>query len=233
MVNPSTFKPYTPHPGPAEGLRELLVEGYSGIEGNASYKSYRYPMKPEKVHAYFGEFRDQYYEVFYNFVSKVLRNTDKNDPIIKQWAKYISQSIPGFPNEVEIVKDDNLVKAVAYYMWAVSVGHGVDHETFTTIDVRKKPLRLRQPPPDKNTKTIDRKKLNTFWDIGKYIMCQLLFFKAWTVDYLIKIDYKFDEDLQIDAQKKFFEELQELDKKLKKENICYMELKNIPSSIQY
>lgn len=233
VINPVWWKTYSPHPGPAEGLRELLVEGYRGIEGNASYKTYKYPMRPIPVHAYFGEFRDRYYEVFLNFVSKVLKDFDREDEIIIQWAKYVSQNVPGFPNENEIMEGDNLVRAVAYYMWAVTVGHGADHETYATIDVRKKPMRLRQAPPTKETKSMDRSKLNSFWDIGKYIMAQILFFKAWTVDYLIKIDYKFKHDHQSVAADEFFAELKVLDKELKEQGICYMDLYNMPSSIHY
>jgi hypothetical protein len=233
VINPKWYKPYSPHPGPAEGLRDLLVDGFKGINGNASYKSYKYPMRPEKIHAYFGEYRDRYYEVFYEFVSKVLQDFDKEDPILSLWAKYISQYVPGFPDEEEIKQDDKLIQAVAYFMWSVTVGHAVDHETYANIGVRKKPMRLRQPPPDKSTKTMDRNKLNTFWDVGKYIMAQILFFKAWTVDRLLDIDYKLPEVYQQQAQKEFFENLHKLDLALKKEEICYMELKNMPSSIQY
>ncbi len=233
VIRPAWYKPYSPHPGPAEGLRDLLVEGFKGIDGNASYKTYSYPMKPIKVHAYFGEYRDRYYEVFLSFVSKVLKDFDRNDEIIKQWAKYVSQNVPGFPDDTKIMEGDNLVQAVAYYMWAVTVGHAVDHETYATIGVRKKPMRLRQAPPDKNTKKMDRSKLNTFWDIGKYVMAQILFFKAWTVDYLKDIDYKFDKKDQQTAQEEFFKELEVLDKALQEEGICYMKYKDMPSSIQY
>ena len=64
VINPKWYKTYSPHPGPAEGLRELLVEGFKGIKGNASYKTYKYPMKPIEVHAYFGEYRDESWDEF-------------------------------------------------------------------------------------------------------------------------------------------------------------------------
>jgi hypothetical protein len=233
VIRPTWWKTYSPHPGPYDGLRDLLVEGFKGIKGNASYKTYKYPMKPIPVHAFFGEFRDKYYDIFHSFVEKILKDFDREDEIIKLWASYISKNVPGFPNEVEIMKGDNLTRAVAYYMWSVTVGHGVDHATFNSVPVRKKSMRLRIPPPDKNTKNIDFSKLTKFWDISKFLMAQVLFFKPWTVDYLKNINYKFENSFQNDAQKKFFQDLESLDRVFEKEGLNYMRFKDMPSSIQY
>lgn len=233
VIDPKWYKTYSPHPGPKAGLRRLLVSGYKGIDGNASYQTYHYPMRPVKVYSHYGEFRERYYEVFYRFVSKVLKGFEKDDPIVLLWAQYVSHNVPGFPNNDEIRQGDKLERAVAYYMWAVTVGHAVDHESYNNIGVRKKPLRLRQAPPDSKNIKMDRGKLNTFWDIGKYIMAQGLFFKAWTIDRLMDIDYGFEHDFQRRAQKEFFEELVLLDKELKEHGICHMDLKKMPSSIQY
>jgi hypothetical protein len=233
VIKPTWWKTYAPHPGPAAGLRDLLVEGFKGIEGNASYNTYKYPMKPIKIHAFFGDFRDRYYEIFLKFVSKVLKDFDREDEVIIQWAKYVSHHVPGFPGADKIMEGDTLVRAVAYYMWSVTIGHGLDHETYDAIPVRKKPMRLRQKPPTYETKTCDRSKLNTFWDIGKYIMAQNMFFKAWTVTHLKDVKYDFEYDYQNEAVKEFFADLKALDKQLKDEGICYMDLDNIPASIQY
>ncbi|GAB4021959.1 MAG: hypothetical protein Fur0010_25110 [Bdellovibrio sp.] len=223
---------YAPYPGDAKGLRELLVQGYMGIKGNDSYEPFKYPLIPKKVWSKYGEFQDQYYQAFYDFVSVVLKDISKDDYFVASWAKWISQNVPGFPNEKEIFEGDNLVKAVAFYMWDVTVGHTVDHYNYGEMDVRKIPLRLRQAPPRKGDKMMSRKKLVKFWDTGKYIMAQILFYRPTTVTKLMDTEYNFENSEHSSAAEKFFTTLRELDKKFEKTGMRYIPLEKIARSIQ-
>lgn len=223
---------YAPYPGDAHGLRDLLVQGYMGIKGNDSYEPYSYPMTPTKVWSKYGEFQDEYYKAFYDFVSVILKEVKSDDYFVASWAKWVSQNVPGFPNENEIFKGDNLIKAVAFYLWDVTVGHTVDHYDYGQMDVRKIPLRLRQAPPKKGDKMASRKKLVKFWDTGKYIMAQILFYRPTTVTKLIDTEYAFEKPEHIAATEKFFTTLRELDKKFKKAGNRYIPLDKIARSIQ-
>ncbi|MGK0368125.1 MAG: hypothetical protein ACI9QD_001266, partial [Thermoproteota archaeon] len=138
---------YAPYPGSTLSMRELIVEGFKGIKGNASYPKFSYPMKPTKVHSTYGDIQDAYYEVFYNFCKKVLKFIPKDDFYVKQWAHYLSTYVPNFPDSDKIFEGDNFIQATAYYMWAVTLGHSIDHYNYGTFNIRKIPMRLRQAAP--------------------------------------------------------------------------------------
>ncbi|MBT5094028.1 MAG: hypothetical protein HOM21_07290 [Halobacteriovoraceae bacterium] len=204
-----------------------------GVEGNDSYPGFKYPMEPQKVYGKYGTFLDRYYQVFYNFVSKVLENVSPDDYYIGQWAKHISQHLPGFPGEKEIFEGDNLVKAVTMFMWDVTVSHTVDHYNYGGMNIRKIPLRLRQEPPKQGSSTVlNRKKLTKFWDYGKYKMCQILFFRPTSVTTLPKTKYKFESGQLQEYAAKFISELKDCDELCKKEGIQYIPLKKIARAIQ-
>lgn len=223
---------YAPYPGEAKGLRELLVQGYMGIKGNDSYPEYKYSMKPPKVWASYGDFQDRYYDAFYQFVAEILKDVKSDDYFVACWAKWISQNVPGFPNEKEIFEGDNLIQAVAFYMWGVTVGHTVDHYNYGGMDIQKIPLRLRQAPPIRGTKMKSRRKLTKFWDNAKYNMAQILFYRPTTVTHLIDTEYEFVFNSQNAAAETFFKKLRELDQKFEQEGIQYIPLNKIARSIQ-
>lgn len=232
LLQAKSWMPYAPYPGDAKGLRELLVQGYMGIKGNDSYPPYQYPMIPEKVWSKYGEFQDEYYKAFYDFISVVLKDVKKDDYFVASWAKWVSQNVPGFPDEKKIFEGDNLIKAVAFYLWDVTIGHTVDHYDYGNMDVRKIPLRLRQAPPTKDVKMFKRSKLVKFWDTGKYIMAQILFYQPTTVTKLIDTEYQFDKPEQMAAVETFFTKLRELDKRFERDGMRYIPLDKIARSIQ-
>ncbi|MAF79030.1 MAG: hypothetical protein CME60_12785 [Halobacteriovoraceae bacterium] len=224
---------YAPYPGGSEGLRDLLVEGYRGIRGNDSYPAFQYPLTPHKVHSHYGDWQDRYYKAFYLFVSDILKDVEKGDIFIWRWANYISAHVPGFPNGDEIFKEDRLIKAVAMYLWNVSVAHSVDHYNYGNMDIRKVPLRIRQAPPHKGVDLMDRKKLTKFWDYGKYEMARILFFRANEVTCLIDCQYDFQEEHLQSRVAQFKSHLHQIDIETKEEGIQFIPLSKIAASIQY
>lgn len=232
LLQAKWWMPYAPYPGEKEGLRELLVEGYMGIKNESSYPKFEYPKRPPQIFSTYGEFQDAYFEVFKSFVSKVVKEIPNDDYYVSCWANWCSQFIPGFPAGDVIFKDDNLVNAVAFYLWGVTVGHTVDHYNYGNMDARKIPLRLRQAPPKKQDKIIDRRALTTFWDNGKYYMAQKLFFKATTVTSLPDTEYEFESVKLKEIVAEFKSELQRVDKMMNERGICYIPLEKIARSIQ-
>jgi hypothetical protein len=224
---------YGPYPGGYDGLRDLLVEGFVGDEANDSYNGFHYPAEPVPVHSKYGDYQNAYFAVIREFIEKVCRHIQPGDPMVSYWADHCAHWVKGFPNGKAIWEEDNLVNAVAYYLYDVTVGHAIDHYDYGLMDIRKVPLRLRQPPPGREPITIDRKRLVKFWDTGKYDMAQRLFFGPTNVTRLITTEYDFD-DPEIDTYvEAFHEDLRELDKRLDEAGINYMPLWEVPASIQY
>lgn len=227
------WKTYAPFPGPYEGIRDLLVEGYRGIHNNSSYPAYQYPRRPPKIHSGYGEFLEAYYETIYKFVEEVVAEIPHNDEHVRKWANYISSWIPGFPNGFEIFQDNTLCEVVTYYIWDVTVGHTIDHFNYGEMDVRKVPLRIRQAPPTKDTKMIPLSKLQSPTDLMKYRLAMKLFFGPSLLTKLIDAEYEFTDPKLIEAQKNFKLNLKDTDKKLRDQGLTYMTLDDIARSIQY
>jgi len=232
IISDRTWLPYTLYPGPGPQLKELLVKGYMGIKNNDSYPPYSYPRGPRKALSTYDEYLSGYFDEVYKFVEEILKDLDRNDYYVKIWARYISQQVNGFPDQSEITKDDNLVRAVSVYIWTVSVNHSVDHYNYGTLNLRKVPMRLRQPPPSKKTKLWNLRKVNNWIDYGKYYMANKMFYQSLTVAPLMQSEYNFNEREE-KALLSFRRCLTELDEKFTKENKNYMPLSKIGVSIQF
>lgn len=233
LHNDKWWKTYAPFPGPYEGIRDLLVEGYRGIKNNHSYPAYQYPRRPPKIYSGYGTFLDAYYETIYEFVDDVVKTISPNDPYVIGWANYIHQWIPGFPSGEEIFEGKTLTEVVAYYIWDVTVGHTIDHNNYGKMDVQKVPLRLRQAPPVKDTKMISRKKLQSPIDLMKYKLAMRLFFSPTVITKLKDVQYDFrDPDLQARVRQ-FKKDLRATEKKLKEQGLEYLTLDEIANTIQF
>lgn len=227
------WKTYAPFPGPYDGIRDLLVEGYKGIKNNDSYPPFSYPRRPPKIYSGYGTFLDAYYETIYNYVDDVVQSIPVGDVAVKNWADYIHGWLPGFPNGEEIFQGKALSEVVAYFIWDVTVGHTIDHHNYSEMDVRKVPLRIRQAPPKKGSRITSYKKLQTPIDLMKYQLAMRLFFGPTVLTKLIDVEYEFkDPDLK-DRARKFKQELRMTEKRLKDQGLTYVPLDKIACSIQF
>jgi hypothetical protein len=225
---------YAPFPATSDSLRELIVVGYSGIKGNPAFNKYVYPINgPRKMQAPFGKFHECYYPAYYEFAKNILAFIPKNDRFVTNWANYIHQQMPSFPNGKEIWVDDTFIKAVAVLLWDLTIGHGADHKTYSEIPVALNPMRLKVSAP--KDKTIPFK-LNLKSAVGridqaKWMVSNYLFYKPWNIKNLVDIDYGF-KDLECEKfAKKFIVDLKKIEATLPTPN--YMPVDEIPSSIQY
>ena len=225
---------YAPFPATSHSLRELLVVGYSGLKGNPSYNKYVYPVDgPIKVETPFGTFHESYYKVYYEFAKDILSEIPKHDRFVTKWASYIHQQISSFPNETEIWKDDTFIKVVAVLLWDITLGHAVDHKTYSEIPIYYNPMRMRIACPktrDLNFK-FDLKKAVSILDQTKWIMANRLFYKPWNIANMIDVDYAFQKPILNEYVDKFRTALKVVEKNLTTPN--YMPVDEIPSSIQY
>lgn len=224
---------YAPYPGGPKGLRDLLVEGYKGIKGNASYPPFSFPMKEPNLETDYGTYLRTYYRVVFKFVGKIVEDIPKDEIWTVRWADYVNKYVPDFPNGKAIFEGDNLQRAVTSYLFTVTVGHSVDHYNYGALDKREIPLRLRQGPPKKGIKMIDRSKLCNAFDLMKYYMADSLFFSPTTVTSLMGTRYKFTKKKQNDAVEEFKNDLRNAEKELLDQGIKYMPLEKIAASIQF
>jgi hypothetical protein len=227
------WKTYAPFPGPYQGVRDLLVEGYRGIKNNDSYPRFTYPRRPPKVYSGYGIFLDAYYETIYRFVDEVLKTIPVNDSHVNSWTDYINGWIPGFPDSKQIWEGSTFTEVVAYYIWDVTVGHTIDHHNFGQMDVRKVPLRIRQAPPTKKTKLNPLKSLQSPVDLMKYKLSMKLFFGPTVRTRLIEVDYGFKGPELEHLVGEFKKELRKTDVAMKEQGLTYMDLEDIANSIQF
>lgn len=234
LLQSKWWMPYAPYPGEYSGLRDLLVCGYKGIKGNDSYMPWKYTKQPVKVFGKYGEFQDAYFSTIRNFVSRVLSEIDKTDRVIKNWANYIAHWVPGFPDGEQIMEGENLIDAVAFYIWDVTVGHSIDHYDYGRMSVREVPLRIRQAPPKGKETRFSRSKLANAFDHMKYKMAQKLFFAPTNVTRLMDVDYDFKTNKHRELNEYFKEDLRKTAADLKAKGYRdYIPLEEIACSIQY
>lgn len=224
--------PFTGFTGPQEGLLTLLESGYAGIEGNSSYPKFEWDVYPTKVYSDYQVYLLEYYQVFKRFTDGVVKNIPEREmEDIYNWANYISQWLPGFPNGEKIKEGDMLSGCLAKIMWDLSVAHATDHHSYGTIPINRLPLRMRVPPPSRKDDTFNPKDQANWKDVFKYALEWKLFFNDYTVTRLIDVNYKFDSVELQKLQANFLQELEIVDANMPVKR--YMDLKNISVSIQF
>ena len=233
LHNDKWWKTYAPYPAEYGQMRQLLVEGYKGIKNNDSYPAFSFPRRPPKIYSGYGIFLESYYETIYEFVQKVVKTIPKGDKHVTEWANYIHDWVPGFPNGQEIWEGQTLVEVVSYFIWDVTIGHTLDHHNYGEMDVQKVPLRLRQEPPKKGTKMRSRKKLQSPIDLMKYKLAMRLFFKPTVVTRLIDVQYGFANPELEEMVKRFKFDLRQTEMKLEQDGLTYLTLDEIANSIQF
>lgn len=225
---------YGPFPATSTSLRDLMVVGYCGLKDNPSYPKFQYPLNgPQKVNSDFGTFHEMYYPAYYEFAKKVLAEIPHKDKFVTQWANYIHQFMPSFPDGSLIWQGDTFVKAVAVLLWDLTLGHATDHKTYSEIPVYWNPMRLRVASPIYKTPgyKFDLRSAVTIMDQTKWIMANRLFYRPWNIKNLMEIDYGFSLNILNDHVNVFRKNLKDIEARLPVKN--YMPVDMIPASIQY
>jgi hypothetical protein len=149
---------FDPLMGNAYNLKLLFAAGYSGLDdpwyGDA-YPPYDF-MKPQMgFDSDYGAWLKAYFDKFLDFctiIATAILAADSQDPYVIRWARYNSTYVLGFPDEKSILDRDCLARALAIFMWDVTVSHGADHYSFAqNISACYKFLRIRNFPPPGST----------------------------------------------------------------------------------
>ncbi len=212
-VHETWFDPLT-----AEGynIKQLFGVGYSGYRGLKAYPAFDYMAPWMDADILYGKCLQAYFVPFLVFATKIASVIPKTDPYVKRWADYCSANVRGFPDGSAIFEEDNLAKAMAIYMWDVSVAHGADHYSFGKgIALTNKFLRLRRPPPVDINDGVDVKTVSdlvTAEDLGRAILANDMVFSVITMEpNLIETKYAFTDKALINATDEFHANLRSVD----------------------
>ncbi|MAF77820.1 MAG: hypothetical protein CME60_06625 [Halobacteriovoraceae bacterium] len=226
-------EPYTCFPNTREGTIESLAASYEGIEGNSSYPRFKYKLHPEEIHFEFGEFLKGYWELTYQFVESFLIDMKRNDPLISAWAKDVSFFVPGFPNEEEIWKDNNLEKALTTFIYNVSFAHSADHYTYSKTKINQVPSRIRVRPPsnERRGEPLNKARIFNRTDLHKHHLAMEMFFKPTNLITILEATYPTKTVNERLAVEDFKDALELREENLKIPN--YIPLSEVACSIQY
>lgn len=231
------FTLYDPLTADADkGLRSLFAAGYAGIAGNSSYPTFNYVSYPSRIpDSAYGDYLGAYYQPILKFCKTVAQSIlqgNPNDPWVVNWANYIRTWIPSFPDPSQMHDADVLASTMAVYIWGVTVGHGVDHQSFSAdVGIVNKFLRLRVPPPaSKTIQPFDVDDLYNTDDTFRAAMAEKMFFGPTQVTKLIETEYDFEDQALRTASQDFLADLRAVDAGLTRR---YMLLDDLPGSIQY
>jgi hypothetical protein len=221
-------------------IKRLFGAGYAGFEGHPVwYPEYNY-MKPwmdESVD--YGRCLSLYFQPFLTFCSVVaaeILKQSKDDTYVERWANYLSAQLHGFPDGKAIFELDRdgkpatLARAMAIYMWDVTVAHAADHYSFYNDITSSQPgpagtrlaawkfLRLRVPPPTQKTDGAEVKLVGDVChpdDLYRAEMAQEMFFKSVTIwPNLVDTTYAFTSPVLLAAQQTFHAELRAVSQKV-------------------
>ncbi len=208
-------------------IKSLFGAGYEGLPIRADlYPRYDYmnPWMDDDI-AY-GHCLSVYFQPFLKFcttVADVILAASPKDTYVERWANYLSAHLYGFPDGKKIFETGILARALAIYMWDVTVSHAADHYSFThdvtpatpglagTTLAAWKFLRLRVSPPQQLSDGAAVKRVGDVChpdDLYRAEMAQELFFKSATIwPNLVDTTYAFTIPELLQAQETFHEDL--------------------------
>lgn len=229
---PTIYAPFTADA--SSGLLELFVAGYRGVTGRSGYPRYDFEARPKRPPSEYGTFLGAYYDTILDFTRVVADKVSPHDRLIRDWADYIVDWIPGFPGPDDIGKPGVLAETLARIVWDLTVGHGADHATFSyDVSPEMKFLRIRvAPPASRDIAPVDIRDATRWVDRFKMRLAHRMFFEPIGFTKLINTDYNFADPELAAAQNDFHAALYRTDSALPNES-KYMKLADIPASIQF
>jgi hypothetical protein len=138
---PFTFQTASMHDGFALGVHGL---------GTKAYPAYNLFGVHLGVHTEYGRYRQAWYRPILEFTRKIVATLEPGDADVTRWADAAAQWVEGFPDGIEIWRDDVLAETLATVIATVSVFHTADHDSYSRIPIEQMPFRLRQQPPDES-----------------------------------------------------------------------------------
>ncbi len=223
---------YTPFVGDWSSHLEMMADYHRGVPGNSARPGYRYGLDAPDVPSGPGKFLKSYFDAVLTLTTQVLRSVAKGDDDVRRWSQHLSGVVRGFPNSDEIFHGDTLARAVAFFIWDVSVLHSSDHYAYSQESINQVPLRMRVGPPKTlEMPAIDRTRLVTKEDLFRHRMARAMYFKPSVLRHLSDVEYELSEPQDQRAVRDFKERLRTIDADPKMRAYCPLD--QIASSIQF
>lgn len=211
---------YDPMTANGYNLKLLFGAGYAGLEGGIyddGYPAFDY-MRPQMgFDSDYGRWLEDYYEnailPLCRVVAELVCGHRGLFEYAKRWADYNAVHVLGFPDGKAVKDADVLARALAIFIWDVSVAHGGDHDSFGNfITSVEKCLRIRRPPPARRDEPEVRpRELFTANDLHRASLADEMFFKPWAIEpYLKDTRYAFTDPTLRAAVDKFHDDLEEV-----------------------
>ncbi|KAI9146056.1 lipoxygenase [Paraphysoderma sedebokerense] len=205
-IYPGWYKPHAAAVCDSSQLLNMMDKGFK----NWSFPMDRPQLNPEFPYDYS---LLQYYECVRKFVHKLIPYIPLDDFVIS-WANNIHSQLRGFPCGSDIVKNEwMLVNALTTIIFTISIHHHSDHYSFSHLDQRVLPLRLRMPPPSEVSVVteLNENDLMTRLDFYKQINFQQItafpgipVFPLLTMDTkLVNVNYNFSHPEMTRIQEEF------------------------------
>jgi len=206
---------YTAFPGPREDVFHGFMTYYEGIEGNSAYPNYQFPLSPPEFPGPYCQALKQYYDVILEFCRTVANQSDLNNLV--QWADELNALVPGFPSGKEITDSEILARVLTGYIHSVSVWHYLEHTLYSRLPVHHNPHRIRVEPPTGNDLKTEWWQRTRHTDLFRQEIARRMFYESHTVRNMLEVEYGFENELLINAAKRFKKGLTKVDKNLPKD----------------
>ncbi|KAI9146021.1 lipoxygenase [Paraphysoderma sedebokerense] len=186
-----------------------------------------------------------YYQCIRRFVTNLMPFIPADDFIFR-WGDEIAKLIPGFPNGSKLVSTEgreDLIDVLTMTIFSVGVHHNTDHYSFSHLDHRILPMRIRLPPPtyDSENDHFNEEDCMSRMDYFKQAHFQNLAvwpapsaFPILTKDTrFMNVDYKFINPQMKEMQAAFKKDLRDTAAKLKSYFGEILPLSDIVSSTEF
>lgn len=226
-------EPYTCLPCTKNGFVASLKSSYSGLEGNSSYRRFKYRLGPEPIPFEFGKFLAKYWNAVHDFVKEFITDIPFEDETTTLWANDVAHFVPGFPDGKEIWKDDNLSRALATYIYTVTFSHAADHYNYSQTNINQLPSRIRVRPPSSDYRNVPLKKGKIFnrGDLHRHHLAMEMYFKPTNLITILDAKYTTFNAKEALAVEKFKDNLTQIEENL--DTLNYLPLNQVATSIQY
>ncbi len=222
---------YTPFPARREHVFQGVSDFYGGIEGNSGYPGFRYPMAAPEFPGPYALFLRNYYEVVLAFCRDIARALPAAaDPALDRWGDTLSGILPGFPAATALREPETLARALAGFVFSVSIWHCSEHHGYAAEPVNRVPQRLRVPEPVGNDLPVPPAQWTRRVDLVRQELARRMFYDAHTLRSITEVHYGFTDPAMQRAARDFFEALGACDRAQPRR---YLPLDRLACSLQF
>ena len=223
---------YTPFAFTTEGIHALVVVGRNGLPGTRAYPAYRFGEELFGAHVPYGQFRQDWFDLYLQFTKEVLSGVGPDDVHVRAFADHVHTWLPSFPTGDAIFEGDTLPRALASHICTLSVYHSGDHHSYSAIPPAQLPWRIRIPSPDVQAPgSLDPSALVSAEDHFRHLLCHPMFFAPVIRRSVREVSYQFRQARARRAEENLHAGMETLDARWARSG--FPSSREIACSVQY